>query len=148
MCECQPSDSQANDDQISVLALAASIITFTSAFRKPETKPLRAAVFGSLALSTLLCPIHGILKHGWQEQSARFPLWSIGGTLFFNVLGASIYVFRFPERWYPRRFDIFGASHQLMHCAIVLASLVWFAGMVVAHSNMHSRDVFDRSSLP
>jgi adiponectin receptor len=116
----------------------ASIVTFTPAFRKPATKPLRAGVFGSLALSTLTAVIHGLVIHGWNEQSVRFPLWGVGGTLLLNTTGAVVYVLRFPERWWPRRFDIFGASHQLMHCVIVLAGLVWVGGMIAAFENVHT----------
>ena len=50
----------------------------------------------------------------------------------------SLYVIRFPERWWPRRFDIFGASHQLMHWAIVIAGLAWLVGTVQAFDAAHS----------
>lgn len=31
-----------------------------------------------------------------------------------------------PERWYPGRFDYFGASHQIFHVCVVLAALAHF----------------------
>lgn len=125
----------------SFFALLASIITFTPAFRKPATKPLRATVFGSLALSTLIGVIHALILHGWDTQNRRFPMWAIGGTLLFNTLGAGVYVLRFPERWWRRTFDIFGASHQLMHISIVIASLVWLGGMIEAFDDAHARQL-------
>jgi adiponectin receptor len=64
-------------------------------------------------------------------------MWGVELTLLFNTLGAIVYVLRFPERRWPRRFDIFGASHQLMHCAIIIAGLAWLAGMITAFDNTH-----------
>lgn len=64
-------------------------------------------------------------------------MWGVGLTLMFNTIGAVIYVVKFPERWWPRMFDLFGASHQLMHCAIIVAGLAWLAGMIAAFDNAH-----------
>lgn len=36
-------------------------------------------------------------------------------------LGAIVYLSGFPERFFPRKCDIYGASHQLMHVAIIAA---------------------------
>jgi len=124
--------------QTAVSGALASIMTFTPAFHKPATKPLRAGVFGALAMSTLLCVIHGLVIHGWNEQTSRFPAWGIGLTLLFNTIGATVYVVRFPERCFRRRCDIFDASHQLMHISIVGASLMWLWGMVHAFDYMHA----------
>lgn len=80
-----------------------------------------------------------MIKHGWKEQSNRFPMWGIGLTLLFNTIAATVYVLRFPERWWRRSYDILGASHQLMHFSIVIASLAWLAGMIAAFDNAHDR---------
>jgi len=123
---------------VSVCAISASVMTFTPAFRKPATQPLRVLVFGSLAMSTLTVILHGLVLHGWKEQSVRFPMWGIGGTLFFNSLGALAYATKFPERCFRRTFDIWGASHQIMHIMIVFAGLTFLAGMLRAFDNAHS----------
>jgi len=125
----------------SVFAVLASIVTFTAVFRKPAAQPLRVGVYGSLALSTLVPIIHGLGIHGWNGQSERFPMWGIGLTLLFNSLGALAYATRFPERWWRRTFDIFGASHQIMHIMIIIAGLAFLAGMLRAFDNVHSRGV-------
>jgi len=77
-------------------------------------KLLRAGMFGLLALSTLMSGAHSLLKHGWEDQSRRFPMWTIALTALFNTIGAAAYVARFPERWWPQKFDLFGSSHQIM----------------------------------
>lgn len=135
--------------QSTTFASLASMVTFTPAFRAPETQHLRAGMFGSLApsgLSTLICVSHSIALHGWHEHESRFPMWSIGLTLFFNATGANIYALQFPEHWWRRRFVIFGASHQIMHTSILIASLIWLGGMLEAFEYSHSRVVLGRQS--
>lgn len=38
-----------------------------------------------------------------------------GMLAVFNLLGGLCYCKHWPQRYYPRRFDIFGGSHNLMH---------------------------------
>jgi len=33
-------------------------------------------------------------------------------------------VFRFPERFFPHKFDLLGSSHQIFHVAVVLGCLI------------------------
>ncbi|EPE05850.1 hemolysin-iii channel protein [Ophiostoma piceae UAMH 11346] len=63
----------------------------------------------------------------------RIDLWpGVLGTLFFNTLGAVAYLLRFPEHIWPRRFDLVGASHQIMHIAVLAAAISLAIG--VGHS--------------
>lgn len=90
------------------------------------------AIFAGLGLATLAPIIHGLISHGYHGQSERFPLWTVALTHSFNILGATVYVLHFPERWWPGKFDIWGASHQIMHCAIVAAALTLLTGTMIA----------------
>jgi adiponectin receptor len=48
-------------------------------------------------------------------------------TVFSSLaLGALIYIFNLPERWFPGRFDILGSSHQIMHVFLIIAHIVEF----------------------
>ncbi|KAK3348975.1 hemolysin-III channel protein-like protein Izh2 [Lasiosphaeria hispida] len=122
----------------SFLALCCSIFTFQPHFSDPHLRPLRAATFGSLALSTFIPVIHGLVKYGYSLQYQRISLHWILLTLLFNVLGASAYAFKFPEKWYPRRFDIFGASHQIMHVMILIAGFMYGFGVLAEFDYRHS----------
>jgi len=37
-----------------------------------------------------------------------------------------MYATQTPERFFPRRFDIFGASHQIFHIMIIVALAIHF----------------------
>jgi adiponectin receptor len=51
---------------------------------------------------------------------------------------------QFPEKWFRCYFDIFGASHQILHVLVVLAALAHTMGLlqmmawVKAHPNVCS----------
>jgi adiponectin receptor len=138
-----------------------SFITFQPRFSDPFLRPLRAATFGSLAFSSIIPMIHGIIKYGWELQSQRMdPKWVLI-TLCLNILGAAAYAikvlspkipsylpipsilccllyFQFPERWFKRTFDIFGASHQWLHIMVVLAGLTHTMGILRAFDFLHA----------
>lgn len=46
---------------------------------------------------------------------------------------------KFPERWFPRRFDLFGASHQLMHTFVVLAALTYTCAVISAFDHRYEK---------
>ena len=48
----------------------------------------------------------------------------MGGAVYIG--GALLYVFRIPERWYPKTFDNFGSSHQIFHLAVVAGCAIHF----------------------
>lgn len=39
---------------------------------------------------------------------------------------------QFPEKSFPRRFDLCGASHQLMHIMVLLAAIAYTIGVMEA----------------
>jgi adiponectin receptor len=45
-----------------------------------------------------------------------------------------------PERWFRRRFDIFGTSHQVFHVMVVVAAFTYFKGMLQAFDYVHFHD--------
>ena len=57
-------------------------------------------------------------------------LWPLCAMLGLYSVGFLFYVSRFPERWYPKRFDVWLSSHQFWHCFILLAVRVWHYNLV------------------
>lgn len=50
--------------------------------------------------------------HVWSIRAAAVGDGLMGATY---LLGAAIYAKRVPERWFPGRFDVLLASHQIFH---------------------------------
>lgn len=40
--------------------------------------------------------------------------------------GALLFVARFPERYFPRTFDLLGSSHQIFHVAVIAGAAIHF----------------------
>jgi adiponectin receptor len=55
----------------------------------------------------------------------------LGGLVY--AAGAGIYVSRVPERCYPGKFDLCGASHQIFHCAVIVACCLHFYANVLMY---------------
>lgn len=79
---------------ISFLALCCSIFTFQPTFNEPHLRPLRAATFGMLALSTFIPVVHGIARYGCERQNQRLALQWVLATLVLNTTGAAAYAFK------------------------------------------------------
>ncbi|KAK0648587.1 hemolysin-III channel protein-like protein Izh2 [Cercophora newfieldiana] len=123
---------------ITFLAICCSVTTFQPRFSNPHLRHWRAAIFGSLALSTFIPVFHGLFKYGYEVHQNRIALPWILLTLLFNSLGAAAYASKFPERLYPRRFDLFGASHQIMHVAILVAAATYGVAVTSEFDYLHS----------
>ena len=89
-------------------------------------------MYGILGLSLFIPAVHGILLHGWVAQNKRMSLTYFIGLGLLNGLGTAIYAVRILERWYPRKFDIYGASHHIMHVLVICGAVSHTIGLVKA----------------
>jgi adiponectin receptor len=103
-----------------------------SAFRTPKHRPFRSAMYSILGLSIFILAIHGVLIHGWALQNERMSLTYFMGFGILNGTATAIYIARIPERWYHRRFNIYGSSHQIMHVLVVCGAFSDTIGLVKA----------------
>ncbi|KAI5209920.1 hypothetical protein E4T39_00420 [Aureobasidium subglaciale] len=119
---------------ILVSASASGCVAFTMypAFIKPAFRAFRAAMYASLGLFAVVFVLHGIYLYGFEVQRRRLAVeWMVVMALL-NFTGAAFYALRFPEAWFPRRFDFLGASHQIFHVLVLAAGLVHYKGLATA----------------
>ncbi|ERT01370.1 hypothetical protein HMPREF1624_02615 [Sporothrix schenckii ATCC 58251] len=96
----------------------------------PANGHRRAALF--LGFVTISCagPLVWMRQADPADWAARIDLWpGVIGTLLCNAVGFVAYTTHFPERRWPRRFDLVGASHQLMHLAVLAAAVTHIGGV-------------------
>jgi adiponectin receptor len=86
-----------------------------------------------LGLSSFLPIVHGVRLHGLEEHNRRMGLVYYVGLGLCHGTGAMLYAVRVPERWYPRRFDIVGSSHQLMHMLVICGAVCYGIGILRAN---------------
>jgi adiponectin receptor len=91
---------------------------------------MRFIMYCGLGISAFIPVVHGILLRGWEIQNQRMALTYFTGLGVLNFCDAAIYAVRIPERWYPRRFDKYGGSHQLMDVLVVCGAISHSIGLV------------------
>ncbi|KAK8096981.1 hypothetical protein PG999_012925 [Apiospora kogelbergensis] len=122
-----------------ILAGLCSLATFHPGIGGPRLGHARAVLFAAFGLGSFLVPVgHGIWTYGWAEESRRVGLPWIGLTVACNGFGVLVYAFKLPEKWFPKVFDLFGASHQIMHVMVVFAALAYSQAVLAAFDYRHS----------
>jgi len=56
---------------------------------------------------------------------------SFFGLGLINFSGSAVYASRIPERWFPKRFDLLGQSHNWMHILVLTGALVRLNGLLL-----------------
>ncbi|PVH99832.1 Hly-III related protein [Periconia macrospinosa] len=134
---CTPSLQRLYYSLVSVLAGLCTYATLHPAFRTPKYRPYRTLMYSGLGLSFLIPIFHGVIRFGWETQMWRMSLDWMFLMATFNLMGGALYALRIPESLYPKRFDIWGASHQIMHCLVIFAGLAHFFGLLRAFGHVH-----------
>lgn len=88
-----------------------------------------------LGMSCFMPVIHGIWLFGLQGMELKMSLTYYLALGVFHGLGAAMYASRIPEKWYPRRCDVGGSSHQIMHLLVVCGAGVYGMGVLKARRN-------------
>lgn len=151
---CTPSLQTTYYTLVSVLAAGCVYATLHPTFRRPKYRPYRAVMYAGLGLSFIIPIIHGIVKFGWETQLWRMSLDWMAAMTTLNLTGGALYAMRvrginelrtclkadhsqIPEKWYPYRHDVWGASHQIMHCLVVCAGIAHLFGLLRAFDHVH-----------
>lgn len=126
-------------------------------FRTSDWRPFRAFMYVAMGLSAVVPVIHGIKIYGIKQLELQMGLSYVVSQGVLYIMGAGLYAVsyaqdigqyilrpltntqaRIPEKWYPARFDIWGASHQLFHILVLLAAATHFVGLLKAFDYDHS----------
>uniref|UniRef100_A0A915ECG7 Adiponectin receptor n=1 Tax=Ditylenchus dipsaci TaxID=166011 RepID=A0A915ECG7_9BILA len=90
---------------------------------------IRSYCLLAMGLSGCIPALHLMITDGfdWMIQNAAFHWLLLMAALY--IIGAATYAFRFPERFFPGKFDLFCQSHQLFHMFVIVAAYVHFYGI-------------------
>ena len=119
---------------MTTLGLTTFGLCLTDGFNLPEKRILRGSSFLTFGICSGIPIIHfftvGENLKGYNND-IRLLYWYLGGITY--VIGAILYLIRFPEKYFPGKFDIFGSSHQLLHIAVLIASFFHYIGSLDAY---------------
>ncbi|KAK4073595.1 hypothetical protein Purlil1_12983 [Purpureocillium lilacinum] len=112
-----------------VVSLFCAGVTLDPKFELPEFRYQRTCLYVGLGVTSAFFVTHGVMVSGWDAQAERMSLRCMAWMATTNLLGAFIYAAKIPERWAPGLFDIYGASHQLFHMAVMIAAGFHYHGL-------------------
>lgn len=119
--------------------IACGVVSLKDKFRTREWRAYRATLFVIFGLSAILPIFTGVLYYGLAEAYTRVQLqWVILEGIFY-IFGAFLYAIRFPEKFHPGRYDIWGHSHQIFHILVVVAALCHLRGLLRSYETVHEK---------
>ncbi len=96
----------------------------------------RRLVFLTAVLFAVAPLSHLVYLFGFSHSVFRHVL----VVLLIYSAAFSFYALRFPEKYFPKRFDLFGSSHQIWHMLLNVAFLYFYFGMESVHYGLHYQD--------
>jgi adiponectin receptor len=115
---------------LTATAVGCGVFTLRPKFRRPTYRLVRFLMYAGLGASLFVPIVHGLFKFGWDELDDKMGLESFFGLGLINFSGSAVYASRVPERWFPRRFDLLGQSHNWMHVLVLTGALVRLNGLL------------------
>lgn len=112
---------------LGIISIVCFITSLSDYMDKEEGKMFLGLMMGGLGLFNIIPVIHIAFMSMSATHGANMMSFSdISGFLwtgFFYLSGLAVYIMRFPERYYPKKFDIFFNSHSIWHIFVFLGAL-------------------------
>jgi len=126
--------------KITGFGVVTAILCSSDRFQTLEYRAIRTCLFLAMGLSGILPLFHAISLHGWHFSWHAFSLDNLllMGTLY--IIGAMIYGWRIPERWFPGKFDYWFHSHQIFHMFVLAAAVTHYRGVLQVFWIHHTSD--------
>lgn len=112
-----------------------SYLPFQRWFNERRNKHLRISFFLFLCFAMFAPMVHMFGQYGWHKASAFVAPFMVSVAAY--VVGLLFYAFHFPECKWPGKFDTWGSSHQIWHLGIVVAIVLHYRAIFVAHNVKH-----------
>ncbi|RYO25913.1 hypothetical protein AA0111_g8468 [Alternaria arborescens] len=104
---------------ITTIVTGAATLCSIPRFRTPKWRWARATLFCAIGWSGAVPMTHAAQSFGIEQADKQMGWWLMICEGLCYITGAFIYAVRFPERFRPGLFDIWGCSHQIFHlCAV------------------------------
>ncbi|KAG0179752.1 hypothetical protein DFQ28_002241 [Apophysomyces sp. BC1034] len=117
-----------------------AVVTLLKHFRTPAYRWMRTSLFLAQGLFGLIPTLHGIYLYGLSRSFDTIALANMIIMGASYVIGALIYGYRIPERWYPGSFNIWLSSHQIFHICVVIALISHYIGVMRAMEFWHNKE--------
>ena len=101
-------------------------------------------MFLSLGLINGFTMFHGIFDSYYYDENPNFiPIGKIHfGIILMGltyIIGLIFYLNKIPEKYFPKKFDIWMNSHTIFHIFVVLAASIFLVTMFLLYDERNSR---------
>lgn len=117
---------------IFTFSMIVFFISLGSYIHKQENVTKKAFLYGGLGLSNVFPLFHMVALFVFKSKGDLPVNSSIFWVMLSGVvylLGLAIYSSKFPEKYYPKKFDIWLNSHVIWHCFVFLGAFLHFVGV-------------------
>ncbi|XP_074604117.1 adiponectin receptor protein-like [Brevipalpus obovatus] len=114
---------------IMIGGLIMTIISQVETFNDQDSRHIRAGTFVFFG-SAALAPACYLIYKSWTEEKMAMIVQELTLTIMVFILAIIIYTSRFPESFFPGKFDYFGSSHSLFHWLVIVAILHHYKALV------------------
>ena len=108
------------------LCIACVVLSLWDKFSARAYRPLRFTTFVLFGVYGAIPTLQIAIGEGIEKQHIVQALTGILMMGGLYLLGALLYVLRFPERIFPGKFNTWASSHQIFHVCVVCAALVHY----------------------
>ncbi|KAI9014597.1 hemolysin-III related-domain-containing protein [Phycomyces nitens] len=134
---CKPSIQARYMVFTSIVGSIGIFTPFLKCWDTREYRPLRIAVFLSMAISSSVPVFHLFLMNGFGPTWSFLKLAAVSVAMY--IFGVFIYVNRFPEKMYPGRFDFAGmTSHAIWHIFVCLGIFFHYLASLNFYANRYT----------
>eukprot|EP00051_Salpingoeca_urceolata_P007684 m.99670 g.99670 ORF g.99670 m.99670 type:complete len:508 (-) comp15349_c0_seq4:192-1715(-) len=106
-------------------------LTFSERYSSKAMRQVRVLTFIALAATGVVPVVHLTQAYGLDHVARVIDYFWIGAVSAPSyLLGALVYVTRFPECFLPGKFDIWCHSHQLWHMFVFAGALTHYFGVL------------------
>jgi adiponectin receptor len=127
-----------------ILCFSVFIISLGDMIHKPKYMKLKVFMYGGLGITNFLPYFHiVILCFKSNPDNDHLPFgpshfWLVV-MVFVYLIGLSMYTLRFPEKYFPKTFDIWLNSHTLWHVFVLLGALIHFKSILLVYNDRLSK---------
>jgi len=113
---------------ITVCALVVFCVSLSEKFQARGYRKGRGLCFLALGLMGVIPAIHAAWSHWELAQFFIKPTYFVMGMGACYIIGVMIYIARFPEKYFPGKFDLLGSSHNIWHFFVLAAAISHYFG--------------------